>query len=103
MLSYQEQNILWDHELAIARNLGVIAQIYEQLRERLPFQKQLQIFTDYVQADRENTEAFLDVMERATGSIPEGHEIHYKRCNTSGVEYCVCMPSRELTSSGGPF
>ncbi len=94
-----DQNILWDHELAITRNLGVIAQITEQVRDRLPFQKQLTIFNDYIQAMRENTDAAMEVI---THTPPEVTELHRKRCLENSVEYCTCLPNRSV-GTGEPL
>lgn len=52
-------------------------------------------FNDYMLATQENEEAFEEVLN---GS-PELEELHFKFCEDSGVEYCICFVGKktELT------
>lgn len=42
------------------------------------------IFLDNRETDREIIQHFLEI-------LPEGHEIHLKRCEESGIVQCVCF------------
>jgi hypothetical protein len=33
------------------------------------------------------------------GAPPQGHELHFKRCEDSGVTYCTCMPDKTITGA----
>lgn len=87
MKNYKKLDSL-TQELNRIRRLSKISDTFMLRHHREKYPLFLAIMQDWRTAFDENNEAWEEV---TTGTAPEDHEIHFKRCLESGVPECTCL------------
>lgn len=54
--------------------------------------------------NQETEKALLNHFSEGLLAMPlEGHEVHFKRCEDSGVAYCTCMSNKRVVETIEPI